>query len=401
LTQRIRSEGIEAEGVRLRGGRNQNGPDYGKELVLGSGVGPASGGRQLVKPIHRVSVVVPMRNEAAHVDTLMADISAQDFAGQIEVIVADGCSSDGSVELLRAAAARHGVALEVLPNPSRWVSQGLNACIRRARGDLIVRLDCHSGYPPDYIRRCALVAEETGAAAVGGIVVPKGSAPTERAVACAMDSPFGGIGWMRGTSQPIRRDSDSLTFGAFRPEAFTRVGLFDESLRRNQDDEFTLRLRRAGERVVLDSTIQVHYVPRDSLRGVFRQYFQYGFWKTAVIRKHRRIPSVRSAAPPLFVISLLVLIPAAVFLSPARWLLAAEVALYGILAVVFGASSLRRRREPWRLWPRVVSVFPVFHVAYGLGLLRASVSQSGTQRSTDGGSEAPAVTKSRAEFPSQ
>ena len=356
-------------------------------------------GGHLVKLIHRVSVVVPMRNEAAHIDTLIADISAQDFAGEIEVIVADGCSSDGSVDLVRAAAARHRVAVEVLPNPSQWVSQGLNACIRRARGDLIVRLDCHSRYPADYIRRCVLVAEETGAAAVGGIVVPKGSTPTERAVACAMDSPFGGIGWMRGTSRPIRRDSDVVTFGAFRPEAFARVGLFDESLRRNQDDEFTLRLKRAGERVVLDSTIHVQYVPRDSLRGVFRQYFQYGFWKTAVIRKHRRLPSIRSAAPPLFVISLLVLIPAAVFLPPARWLLAADVALYGILALTFGASSLRRRREPWRLWPLVVSVFPVFHVAYGLGLLRASVSRSGAPRKTGDGSETPAVAKSRAEFP--
>jgi succinoglycan biosynthesis protein ExoA len=344
-----------------------------------------------------VSVVVPMRNEAAHVEELMSDIAAQDFAGEIEVIVADGRSSDGCVELLKAASAARRIALEVLPNPSQWVSQGLNACIRRARGDLIVRLDCHSRYPSDYIRRCALVAEETGAAAVGGIVVPEGRTPTERAVACAMDSPFGGIGWMRGTSRPIRRDSDILTFGAFRPDAFARVGLFDETLRRNQDDEFTLRLRRAGERVVLDSTIQVHYVPRSSLRGVFRQYFQYGFWKTAVIRKHRRIPSVRSAAPPLFVTSLVVLIPTAVFLPPARWLLAAEAGLYGVLAAAFGAASVRRRREPLRLWPRVMCVYPAFHVAYGLGLLRATVSRSNARD----GSEAHVVAESHAEPPSQ
>jgi succinoglycan biosynthesis protein ExoA len=325
-----------------------------------------------VNPISCVSIVVPMLNEADHVDELIASIAAQDFAGEIEVVVADGGSTDGSVERLRAAAARHDVQLEVVGNPSQWVSQGLNECIRRVRGDLIVRLDCHSRYPRDYVRHCVLVAEETGAPAVGGIVVPHGTTPTERAVACAMDSPFGGIGWMRGTSQHVRRDSDILTYGAFRPEAFARAGLFDETLLRNQDDEFTLRLRRAGGRVVLDSTIRVHYVPRSSLRGVFRQYFQYGFWKVAVIRKHRRIPSARSAAPPLFAISLLTLTPAAGFLPLARWLLAAEVSAYAVLAATFGAASVRRRREPWRLLPRVISVFPAFHLGYGLGMLRAA-----------------------------
>lgn len=325
-----------------------------------------------MSPITYVSVVVPMLNEAEHVDGLIADIAAQDFAGRIEVVVADGGSSDDSMQRLQTAAARHDTPVEVVENPSRWVSQGLNTCIRRARGDLIVRLDCHSRYPRDYIRRCVLVAEETGASAVGGIVVPEGSTPTERAVACAMDSPFGGIGWMRGSSHDVRRDSDILTYGAFLPEAFARVGLFDETLLRNQDDEFTLRLRRAGGRVVLDSTIRVHYIPRGSLWDVARQYFQYGFWKVAVIRKHRCIPSARSAVPPLFVMSLLILAPAAAFLPVARWLVAAETSLYAFLAATFGAATIRRRREPWRLLPRVIMVFPAFHIPYGLGILRAS-----------------------------
>jgi succinoglycan biosynthesis protein ExoA len=326
-----------------------------------------------VSPITFVSVIVPMLNEAAHVEGLITDIAGQDFAGRIEVVVADGGSNDGSVQRLRAAAARQDTPVEIVENPLRWVSHGLNMCIRRARGDLIVRLDCHSRYPRDYIRRCVLAAEETGAPAVGGIVVPQGSTPPERAVACAMDSPFGGIGWMRGSSHHVRRDSDILTYGAFLPEAFAQVGLFDETLLRNQDDEFTLRLRRAGGRVVLDSTIRVHYIPRGSLRDVARQYFQYGFWKVAVIRKHRCIPSARSAAPPLFVISLLILAPAAVFLPLARWLFAAEISLYAFLAATFGAGTIRRRREPWRLLPRVITVFPTFHIAYGLGILRASI----------------------------
>ena len=109
--------------------------------------------------IGRISVITPMRDESASVDAFVADLAAQDFGGELEVLVADGGSVDGSVEQLTAVAQRSGLALRVLDNPAGWVSPALNACIREARGDLIVRLDCHSRYPPDYLRRLAELAE--------------------------------------------------------------------------------------------------------------------------------------------------------------------------------------------------------------------------------------------------
>lgn len=319
--------------------------------------------------IERLSVIAPMLNEEAHVEGFVADLAAQDYRGQVEVLVADGGSTDGSIGRLKTAAQRAELELTVLENPARWVSPGLNACIRSATGELLVRLDCHSRYPADYLRLCAEAAEETDALAVGGIVVPEGRTPTERAVSCAMDSPFGGIGWMRATAEAVRRDSDILTYGAFRPEAFQRVGLFDESLLRNQDDEFTLRIRRAGGRVLLDSRIRVAYTPRGSYRGVFRQYFDYGYWKVRVMRKHRQVLSGRSLAPPLLVVSLAVLVPAAIFVSVARVILGFELLAYVGCAVFFGLRSVRARHEPLGLVPRVVAVYPMFHVGYGLGML--------------------------------
>lgn len=324
--------------------------------------------------MNRISVIVPMLNEAAYIERFVADVAGQDFPGEIEVIVADGGSTDSSVERLRAAAGRCGLGLTIVSNPARWVSHGLNACVAHATGELLVRLDCHSRYPRDYVRRCAAVAEETDAMAVGGIVVPDGRTITERAVASAMDSPFGGIGWMRDTHGPTRRDSDILTYGAFRPEVFGRVGLFDESLQRNQDDDFTLRIRRAGGRVVLDSSIRVHYTPRGSYRKVFGQYLEYGFWKVAVMRKHRRPLSARSVAPPAFVTSLALLGPTASVVSVARWILAGELVAYASGAVAFAALSVRRRGEPWPMVPRVAAAFPTFHIAYGLGVLRGALA---------------------------
>lgn len=319
--------------------------------------------------VERLSVIAPMLNEADHIEAFVDDLAAQDFAGPVEALVADGGSTDGSVELLESAAQRAGLHLAVLPNPAGWVPHGLNACIAAATGDLVVRLDCHSRYPSDYLRLCAEAAEETDALVVGGVVVPEGRTPTERAVACAMDGPFGGIGWTRGTSETERRDADVVTYGAFRPEAFERAGLFDESLLCDEDDDFMLRIRQAGGRVLLDSKIKVAYTPRGSYRGVFRQYFRYGYWKVRVMRKHRQALSGRSLVPPAFVLSLLVLAPAAIFLPAARVILGLALVVYLLGAVIFGIRSVRARKEPLELVPRVVAVYPMFHVGYGVGML--------------------------------
>jgi succinoglycan biosynthesis protein ExoA len=315
----------------------------------------------------RVSVVAPMWNEAGHIDDFVGDIAAQDYDGDVELLVADGRSTDGSVELLRAAAERHGIAAKVLDNPARWVSAGLNSCIRAASGDLIVRVDCHSRYPSDYLRRCVTAAQETRADNVGGVFVPRGRTRTERAVGLAMDSPFGGIHWTRhGPNERV--EVDTVPYGAFRANVFDRVGYFDESLVRNQDDEFNLRLRLAGGKIVLDPSIRIFYTPRGSFRRLFRQYYEYGLWKPAVMRKHGRVVSARSLAPIAFLASLVVLGLLAPFSKLALLFFAVEAGFYVLGALVFGVLAIRARRESWSLLLGVIASFFIFHVAYGLGM---------------------------------
>ena len=320
-------------------------------------------------PVRRISTITPMRDEIASVEHFVADLAAQDFDGELQVLVADGGSVDGSVERLEGAAREASLPLEVLGNPAGWVSPGLNACIGRATGDLIVRLDCHSRYPPDYLRRCAGLAEQTGAWNVGGRVEPEGETPMERAVACAMDSPFGGIGWTRlGGTEPM--EIDTVTFGAFRPAAFSAAGLFDEEMVRNQDDELNLRIREAGGRIILDPTLVVSYRPRGSLARVWRQYFEYGLWKVRVMLKHRAILSMRSMAPLGFLVLIVLLAIAAPFSTVALTLLVAVLALYLLGALVFALRGVRARGEPLSLAPQVMSVFPAFHFGYGVGMAR-------------------------------
>ncbi len=326
----------------------------------------ANGSRGATTPIRIISVVAPVRNEGSNVDHFVSDLAAQDFTGELEVLVADGNSEDGSAERLRDSAWSAGLNLRVLQNPAGWVSPGLNTCIKEARGDLIVRLDCHSRYPTDYLRRCAELSERTGAWNVGGRLVPTGTTPTERAVACAMDSPFGGIGWTRaGTCGPI--DTDTVTFGAFRPEAFEHAGLFDETLVRNQDDEFNLRLRRAGGQILLDPEITVMYRPRGSIARVWRQYYEYGLWKVPVMLKHRRVLTVRSVAPLAFVLATIALFAATARFPLARRLLILQWSVYGAAGVAFAARSVSEHDESWSLLPRVLATFPAFHLGHGSG----------------------------------
>ena len=329
--------------------------------------------------IRSISTITPMRNEGRNVDDFVRDIAAQDFDGDLEVLVADGNSDDGSAERLSKAAAADGLNLRLFQNSAGWVSQGLNICIREASGDLIVRLDCHSRYPHDYLRRCAELSDRTGAWNVGGRLVPTGTTPTERAVACAMDSPFGGIGWTR-IAEPGPVETDTVTFGAFRPEAFEHAGLFDETLMRNQDDEFNLRLRRAGGRVVLDPDITVLYRPRGSIAGVWRQYFEYGLSKVPVMIKHRSIPTMRGVVPLAFVFTTLVLVAASPLCRSARYLLAIQWALYGSAAVVFAARTLHKHGEPWTLMPRVLGAFLAFHLGMGLGQVVGLMRTLGRRR---------------------
>lgn len=316
----------------------------------------------------RISIIIPMRNEAARIEHVVEQIAAQDYPGEIEVLVGDGRSEDESIPLLRAAAERLGVDVQILDNPARLTAGALNACIGQATGDLIVRMDCHARYPTDYVSACVRASEESGAENVGGPTLLEGETDTERAVAAAMSSPFGGIGWSKHAGEELV-EHDTVYCGAFRPAAFRLAGGFDLRMGPNEDEEFNLRLRRAGGRVVLDSRIRIWYTPRGSLRAVLCQYFRYGLYKVPVMVKHRRVASVRSLVPTVFVVGLGVLAVGVRWSRAARSLLGLASGTYAVAALVFGRLALRARRESPALLPRTAATFPAFHVGYGSGLL--------------------------------
>lgn len=328
---------------------------------------------------HIVSIVVPCRNEANHIESFLESLYAQEQERfTLEVIIADGMSTDGTRAKLDSQRKLHP-ELRVIDNPSRIVSTGLNAAIHVAHGDIIVRMDVHTEYKSDYVRRCIEALEETGADNVGGACIAVGDGCVGRAIAAAFQSAFavGGAQWHRPSHEG---PSDTVHLGTWRREIFQKVGFFDETLVRNQDDEFNLRLTRAGHKVWQSPKIVSWYHPRASLAALYRQYFQYGFWKVAVIRKHRLPASWRHVVPALFVLANLIAglalgIGLVVGTGVWPWLTAPVIvadAIYGALNLV--ASAVVAMRSGWDLAPVLPIVFLLYHISYGLGFLIGLVS---------------------------
>ena len=321
----------------------------------------------------RVTVVMPIRNEGAFLARSLGSVLAQDYSpDRLEVIVADGMSDDGTREAIDELRGRHPNLVRI-DNPQRIVATGLNAAIRRARGEYVVRVDGHTEIAPDYVRRCVEALERTGADNAGGRMTAAGTGPFGEAVALATSSPFG-VGGARFHYSEREEWVDTVYLGAWRREVFDRIGVFDEELVRDQDDEFNYRLRASGGRILLTPAVKSLYTVRARPARLWRQYFEYGLWKVRVLQKHPRQMQPRQFVPPAFAATLAALGVASPFSAAARWGLAGVAGAYAAANVAAAASVSRRR--PARL-PLVSLAFAILHLSYGFGFLTGLVRFSG------------------------
>ncbi len=314
-----------------------------------------------------VSIVIPVRNEATAIAGTLDACLAQDYGGALEIVVADGMSTDGTRDVVSDVAQRDS-RVRLVDNPTGTTPGGLNHAIAAARGDVIVRCDAQAVLPPGYVARAVAQLNATGAANVGGVQRAIGIEPRQRAIAMAMSSPLG-VGDARfrygGTPGP----ADTVYLGAFRREPLVAAGLFDERMIRNQDYELNFRLRERGEKVWFDPELVVAYAPRRSLRALARQYFDYGVGKRRMLRLHPRSLRWRQLAAPLLVVGLVGSGVAATLGAGAGALLVPAVYL-----VTLGGGTVyelvRSRDLAALIYPAAVVTM---HVAWGTGFLAESV----------------------------
>lgn len=325
-----------------------------------------------------VSVIMPVRNEEAFIARSLGAVLSQDYpADRIEAVVADGESDDHTREVIASLPGAERV--RVIENPQRRQAFGLNAALRQARGEIIVRVDGHTIIAPDYVRQCVRALAESGAVNVGGRMEPVGETPIGRAIAAAGASRFGVPTAFHVSERP--QYTDTVYLGAWPREALTAVGGFDERMRVNEDYELNHRLRQAGGRIYLSPEIRSIYYGRQSLSALARQYFAYGWDRTNTLKLHPGSLKPRQLVAPTFVAALL-LGGALALLN--EWMRVLWIALLVAYALANGvASTLAARRSGWDILPRLPLVFATMHVAWGLGfwkgaLFGGSLSRHGT-----------------------
>jgi succinoglycan biosynthesis protein ExoA len=331
----------------------------------------------------RVSVIIPCRNEVRDIRACLDSLFHQELDGiEMEVLVTDGMSDDGTLEILREFERRFA-SLRILDNPGRIVSTGVNRAIREAAGEIIIRMDAHSVYAPDYVRTCVKVLQETNADNVGGPALTRAEGYWARAIAHAFHTRFASGG--AKFHDPLYEGRvDTVPYGCWRKATLERLGPLDETLVRSQDDELNVRLVESGGRIWQSPRIVSWYRPRTRLAGLFGQYFQYGYWKVAVIQKHRRLVAWRNLVPSLCLLvgtALLCGAAGAGLEGSLRWR-NAFAASWCMLAALYALASLSfafavASRKGWSLLPGLPVVFATYHFSYALGFLLALVYRPG------------------------
>ena len=322
-----------------------------------------------------VTIVIPTRNEAAHIADCLDSLLAQDHPSITEILVVDGHSSDAT----RDIAAARDERVRIVDNPGLSAAAAMNIGLRSAREQIIVRVDAHSWYARDYVRRSVEALEMSGADWVGGPMRPQGTTAFGRAVAAVTSSPFG-VGPGRFHYAEDAGDVDTVYLGTFRKSIVEEVGGYDETDLQwaAEDQELNFRLRKAGRRIRLDPSIRSVYFPRSTPRALWRQYSNYGRCKASTLRKHRTLPTWRPLAPAALVAATAV----GGALAMARRSPVPVVAPVAAWAAGAAAVAYRLSDDPGVAPHRVVHALAICHWGYGVGFW-AGVGRILTRRSFD------------------
>ena len=317
-----------------------------------------------------VSVILPCRNEAKNIRSCLDSVVASDFPkDQLELLVVDGQSDDGTREIVLEFSKRHQW-IRLLDNIRRITPAAMNIGIQSSKGQIVMRMDAHTVYPANYVSGLVEWLVRSKADNVGGVCItrPANETPKAHAIAFALSHPWGvGNAHFRiGSADP--KWVDTVPFGCYRREVFDRIGLYDEALVRNQDDELNHRLIKRGGRILLVPEIKSFYTARGSLGNLWVMYYQYGYFKPLAARTIGAVMTARQLVPSAFVMSLAL----TAALAPWSYMMAlfftAIVIAYVALDLSISTRTALDRSVRCGFWS--VVVFPILHMSYGIGYLK-------------------------------
>jgi glycosyltransferase involved in cell wall biosynthesis len=312
-----------------------------------------------------LTVIMPVYNEEKYIAESLGSVLAQDYPPErMEIVVADGMSTDGTRAIV-AGIQRDHPQVRLVDNPERIVPTGLNRAIAAARGDIIVRMDGHAVFAADFLRRdVEILQAHPEVWSAGGPIVHDARTPFGKAAALAMSHPVG-VGNAAHRFADYEGYAEGAAFPALHRWVFDRAGMFDENLVRNQDDEFNYRIHLAGGKIYVSPRVHYRYFVRETAGGLFRQYFQYSFWRIPVIRKHRKPTTGRQLLPTLF-FGLMGVLAVAGAASANAWVALTLPVLYAVAVAAIGLASGMRAGAAIAV--RVPLAIATLHSAYAAGM---------------------------------
>ncbi|MDX3314874.1 glycosyltransferase family 2 protein [Streptomyces sp. NPDC054884] len=309
-----------------------------------------------------VSVIMPVLNEERHLRGAVQAILAQEYAGEMEVVIAIGPSTDRTDEIAAQLVAEDP-RVHTVPNPTGRTPAALNAAIKASRHPIVVRVDGHGMLSPNYIATAVRLLEETGAQNVGGIMHAEGENDWEHAVAAAMTSKIG-VGNAAFHTGGQAGPAETVYLGVFRREALEQQGGYNEEFIRAQDWELNFRIREAGGLIWFSPELKVSYRPRPSVKALAKQYKDYGRWRHVVARYHEGSINLRYLAPPVAVCAIAAGIVVGAALTPLGFVIP------GGYLVAIGAGSLPAGKGlPAKARLQIPVALATMHMSWGFGFL--------------------------------
>jgi cellulose synthase/poly-beta-1,6-N-acetylglucosamine synthase-like glycosyltransferase len=313
-----------------------------------------------------VTVVIPCRNEEAFIGKCIESFIKQSYPKELLTIaVADGMSEDNTRDIIEEYKNRYGNVL-LVENEGLTAPKGMNKGIKATESDIVIIFGAHAEADKDFVIENVNALESTEVGCSGGVIRTINDSVKGEAIAQAMMCPFG-VG--NATFRYSTEESfvDTVGFGAYRRKELVELGMFDEELVRNQDDELNFRVIKSGKKILHSPKIKGIYYSRSSLKNLWKQYYQYGFWKVRVIQKHKRPASIRHLIPMLFSIYLILGIPLSFISEKIRWAVLSILSLYIILDLFFSARMVLKSKVKYFRY--LLIVFPMLHLSYGVGFI--------------------------------
>lgn len=314
----------------------------------------------------KVSVVIPCRNEQKYIGQCLDSITKQSYGiDKIEVLVSDGRSTDNTRVIIGEFTEKYP-QIKLVDNEKLVAPVAMNLGIKQAIGQVIIIFGAHAFMDKDYVKNAVEKLQSADIMCVGGRIVNISENSLAEAISLSMSSPFG-VGNALFRYSEKEQLTETVAFGAYKREVFDKIGYFDEQFVRNQDDEFNYRLTLSGGKILLTPEIISHYYTRGSFSKLWKQYYQYGFWKVRVIQKHKRPAAIRHLIPMLFVISLVFGAGLSIFYKVIGELFSLEILAYFTGAFYFAGKVVKHNKK--QIF-RVVYCFIILHLSYGIGFLQ-------------------------------